>query len=373
MVALISGVALVLVSAALHPQAPPAQSPQDCVRQGRAFAAKRQRESQPLTNEIYRQIEAERVKMARDCAATFDVDKAPAEQLSALVELFTEAQQPELAQRALTRGLASQDVALIPRAELLVQAIRVGLRQRPKPDFATVEAYSDALDTLPDTVLDQKIAAHGSLNGYYRGDDVDAGIIKHSTWLIETGRRLAPELRKKHGMTLIAAYDNLAEAVAGQGENDRALELLRRATVELADVPKVEERLKSTHARYLLVGKPAAAVAAPVWLNRAEAAAPIEFKGRSRGRRLAGRRPDDRRGVAEGARGARARVHRARRRDQALSGAEAGRTAQRSPRAGQQGRVVLRPAPRDRPARRLSRGTDRALEESALESLIPHP
>lgn len=280
MVALISGVAFVLASATLHPQSPPAQSPQDCVQQARAFAAKRQRESQPLTNEIYRQIEAERVKMARDCAATFDVDKAPVEQLSALVELFTEAQQPELAQRALTRGLASQDVALIPRAELLVQAVRVGLRQRPKPDFAKVEAYSDALDKLPDTVLDQKIAAHSSLNGYYRGDDVDAGIIKHSTWLIETGRKLAPELRKKHGMALIAAYDNLAEAVAGQGENDRALELLRRAPAELADVPKVEERLKPTLARYLLVGKPAAAVAAPVWLNRAEAAAPIEFKGK---------------------------------------------------------------------------------------------
>ncbi len=28
------------------------------------------------------------------------------------------------------------------------------------------------------------------MNGYYRGDDIDAGIIKHSTWLINTGKTL---------------------------------------------------------------------------------------------------------------------------------------------------------------------------------------
>jgi thiol-disulfide isomerase/thioredoxin len=280
MTAFTTGVALLLATAVLHPQAPPAPSPQDCVQQARALAAKRLRESQPMTAEIYKQIEADRVKMARDCAAAFDVDKAPVAQLAALIELFTEAQQPELAQRALARGLAHEDLDLVPRADLLVQAVRVGLRQRPKPDFAKLEGYSDALDKLPEAVLDQKIAAHGALNGYYRGDDVDAGIIKHSIWLIETGKTLAADLRKKHGATLTAAYVNLAEAVAGQGENERALDLLRRAPVELADVPKAEERVKPALARYLLVGKQAAAVAAPVWLNRADTATPIDLKAK---------------------------------------------------------------------------------------------
>lgn len=280
MVAVIPGVALVLAVAAFQPQSPQAPTPQDCVQQARALAAKRQRESQPMTAEVYRQIEAERAKTARDCAATFDVDRAPAGQLPALIELYTEAQQPELAQRALARGLAREDMDLVPRAELLVQAVRVGLRQRPKPDFAKVEGYSDALDRLPEAVLDQKIAAHAALNGYYRGDDVDAGIIEHSTWLIDTAKKAAPELRKKYGYSFLAGYENLAEALAGQGENDKALDVLRRAPAELADVPKAEERLKPTLARYLLVGKPAAAVAAPVWLNRADAAAPIDFKGK---------------------------------------------------------------------------------------------
>jgi thiol-disulfide isomerase/thioredoxin len=280
MTALASAVAVVAAAAVTLAQAPLSTSPQECVQRGRQLASTRQKELQPLTAEKVRQIDAERVALLRECGAALDVDKAPAEQLSALVELFTDAQQPELAQRALIRGLASRDLALIPRAELLVQAVRVGLRQRPKPDFAKVEAYSDTLDTFPGTVLDQKIAAHSSLNGYYRGDDVDAGIIKHSTWLIEAGKTLAPEHRKKYGTTLIAAYENLAEAVAGQGENDRALDLLRRAPQELADVPNVEARLKSTLARYELVGKPAAPITAPVWLNRADTASPVGLMGK---------------------------------------------------------------------------------------------
>jgi thiol-disulfide isomerase/thioredoxin len=280
MTPVITGVALLLASAFPSVQAPQPSPPQDCVKQARDFAAKRQRESQPLTGEVYRQIEAERLKMARDCAATFDVDKTPPDRLPSLIELYSEAQLPDLAQRALARGLASEGLGLIPRADLLVQAIRVGLRQRPKPDFPKVESYSDTIDRLPDEAFEQKLLAHSALNNYYRGDDVDAGIIKHATWMIEAAKKASPELRKKHGFNFLAGYENLAEALAGQGENDRALELLRRAPTELADVPKAEERVKPTLARYLLVGKPAAEVAAPLWLNRADAATPIDFKGK---------------------------------------------------------------------------------------------
>ena len=180
------------------------------MQQARAHAAKRQKESQPLTVEIYRQIEAERVKMARDCAAAFDVEKMPPERLAPLVELYAEAQMPELADRALARGLAADGLVPDARAGLLVQAIRAGLRQRPKPDFPKLEKYSDALDALPDAAIEQKIAGHTSLNNYYRGDDVDAGIIKHSTWLIERAKTLSAELRKKYG------YAELTDEIKGQ-------------------------------------------------------------------------------------------------------------------------------------------------------------
>jgi thiol-disulfide isomerase/thioredoxin len=280
MTALVSGVALALAAATVHVQPPQALSPEDCVRQAREHTIKRQQELRPMTGEKVRQIDAERVKLLRDCGAAFDVDSSAVDRLPALVEFYADSQQPELVERALARGLAAADLPVSPRADLLVQAVRAGLRRRPKPDFAKVESYSDALDRLPEAVLDQKIAAHGALNGYYRGDDVDAGIIKHSIWLIETGKTLAADLRRKYGATLTAAYVNLAEAVAGQGENERALDLLRRAPVELADVPKAEERVKPALARYLLVGKQAAAVAAPVWLNRADTATPIDLKAK---------------------------------------------------------------------------------------------
>ena len=274
-----AGLAFVLASVFVSGQAPP--TPQDCVKQGRDFTAKRQQEApRPLTAEIMRQIDADRVKLLQECAATFDVEKLPADQLAAAIELFTDTKQADLVERALARGLSPQtDVPA--RATVLVQAIRSLLRQ-PKSDARNVlaERHSDTLDALPDSVIEQKIAAHASLNGYYRGDDIDAGIVKHSTWLIETAKKMSPDLRQKFGSSFVSAYVNLAEAVAGQGDNDRALDLLRRATTELSDVPKVEDRVKPVLARYSLVGQPAATVTAPVWLNRTANPPSIELTGK---------------------------------------------------------------------------------------------
>jgi thiol-disulfide isomerase/thioredoxin len=280
MTAVITGAAFALASAVLYAQTPPTPTPQDCVKQGREFTAKRQQELRPLTGEIVRQIDAERVKLLKACGAGFSVDRIALDQLPALVEFYQDSQQPDLAERALTRGLAAQNLSPALRGDLLVNAIRAALRQRPKPDFAKAEGYSDALDQLPEAALEQKISGHSALNGYYRGDDVDAGIIKHSTWLMNAAKTAPPETRKKYASSFVSAYVNLAEALAGQGENDKALDLLRRATSELADLPKVEDRVKPVLARYELVGKPAATIEAPVWINRGDSSTPIDLKGK---------------------------------------------------------------------------------------------
>jgi thiol-disulfide isomerase/thioredoxin len=280
MTAVLSGVALALASAVLYGQTPPSPTPQDCVKQGREFTTKRQQELRPVTGDIVRQIDFEREKMLKECGAGFNADQITLEQIPALVEFYQESRQPELAERALARGLAAPNLSPALRGDMLVNGIRFALRQRPKPNYAKAEAYSDSLDQLPESALDQKISGHSALNGYYRGDDVDAGIIKHSTWLMDTAKTAAPETRKKYGSSFVSAYVNLAEALAGQGENDKALDLLRRARTELADVPNVEDRVNRVLARYELVGKPAADVAAPVWLNRAEASQPIALKGK---------------------------------------------------------------------------------------------
>lgn len=274
-----AGLALVLASTLAQAQQPAAATPQDCITNGRAFLTNAQKERQPLTADIVKQIRADQVKMLRECAAQFDVEKLPLDQLPVAIELFMDAQLTDVAERGIERGLAS---ATDPsaRASILSQTIRALLRQ-PKSDArnARVEKYSDTLDAMPESVLEQKVAAHGSLNSYYRADDIDAGIIKHSTWLIDAGKRLSPDLRSKYGMSIVAAYVNLAEALAGQGQNDKALDLLNRAMTEVGDVPRSADRIKPALARYSLVGKPAAPLAADVWLNR-QATTPLDYKGK---------------------------------------------------------------------------------------------
>jgi thiol-disulfide isomerase/thioredoxin len=274
----IIGLAFVLSSTLVTGQTPP--TPQDCVKQGRDFTMKRQKDLSPMTAEIILQINAERVKLLRECAAAIDVEKLTPGDLAGAIELYSDAQQPEIVERIVKRGLAAE--ADVPtRAAVLTQVIRSLLRQ-PKSEArnATAERHSDMLDALPDTVIEQKIAAHSSLNGYYRGDDIDAGIIKHSTWLIDASKQVSPELRQKFANNFVSAYVNLAEALAGQGDNDKALDLLRRAQTELADLPRAADRVKPVLARYSLVGKPAAAVTAPVWLNRTAAPPAIDLKGK---------------------------------------------------------------------------------------------
>ena len=55
--------------------------------------------------------------------------------------------------------------------------------------------------------------------------------------------------------------------------------MLRRAPAELKGVDGVSERLAPTVERYELVGKPAAAIEAPVWLNAPEGTRSVEMTG----------------------------------------------------------------------------------------------
>ena len=152
----------------------------------------------------------------------------------------------------------------------------------PKSDVrnARLERMVDELDTLKDpATLAAKMTVHSSLNGYYRADDIDAGIIKHSTWLIETGKKLPADQRKQYGRVIISAYENMAEAIAGHGKNDEALALLKRASAEWPELPDTASRLQPTVERYQLVGTPAAAISAPRWLNAPAGTSSMDMKG----------------------------------------------------------------------------------------------
>ncbi len=251
-------------------QAPALQptTPDACVKAAREFTQTQQRAATRITGELVRKIEADKVAMAKACAAQFDVATIAEADLAGLIELYGEAAQPELAEAALERALASKTLPVTARANVLSQAVLSGLRQPKSAERnARLERFVDELDRLQGDLLDVKLRTHARLNGYYRGDDIDDGIIKHSTWLIERGRTFTPEQRTQYGSTIVIAYINMAEAVSGRGDNPRAMELLKTAKTGWSDIRNADRMLDPVLARYALVGTRGAPISAPRWLN----------------------------------------------------------------------------------------------------------
>jgi thiol-disulfide isomerase/thioredoxin len=262
-------------------QAPTAQSvaaaaiaaaggPAQCMTALQTFVPKRQQEVRPttgITAALVRQVNDEKLVLAKSCLARFDAATIPPSQLPAFAELLIATGQQEEGRAALTRALA----ATLPpadRAAALATAINATLTE-PKGDErnARLEKMLDELDTIPAAAFEQKFLAHSRLLGYYRADDIDAGIIKHATWIAGAAKSFTPEQRKTFGSRMVSAQGDMAEALAGQGMNDEALALLKKTQAEWADIPHAAEDLAPVIARYSLVGTKAPAISAPRWLN----------------------------------------------------------------------------------------------------------
>ena len=211
-------VATVLLTASLTPQSGQQVTPQSCVQSARAEAVAKQRHAQPLTAELFRQIESDRVAAVRKCAETFGIDKAAPQELVDLVAMYSEAMLSDLADRAIARGLTPGLLDASSQATLLAAAIRESLRQPKSPERnVKAEAYMIRLDALAEAALDQQIAAHVALNSYYRSDDIDAGIIRHSTWLVEAVPRLNAERRTRFGYQILARVREPGRSVGRSG------------------------------------------------------------------------------------------------------------------------------------------------------------
>jgi len=271
--------------------APPAMptTPAGCLKSLREYRqvlmkdvqARLKESGKQVTQEDVNAVGAKAAEYASGCAAQFAKGDVPAADVPALAELQVEAQQLDAAKRTITRALAASDADAAAKAATLAAGVRILSRQIRQPGvLEQAEAWVDELEKLPSAFVRERIEAHGVLNGYYRADDIDAGIIKHSTRLIELNAALPAEQRTPQlSNTIVAAYSNLAEAWAGQEQTARALDLLRRAAAELKGVEGVAERLAPTIERYELVGRPAAAIEAPVWLNAPEGTTKMEMAG----------------------------------------------------------------------------------------------
>jgi thiol-disulfide isomerase/thioredoxin len=251
-------------------------TPSGCVTQARDFVRARQRELAPLTSEKVEQSIAEKVTLAKTCAAQFETTKAtmtPAELVS-LAELYLETGEPARTAATLTAVLARQDVPAVDRANALAQMVSAGLAE-PKGDArnARLEKLSDQLDALGAAAFTQQWTVHNRMMGFYRADDIDAGIIKHATWIINASKAFTPEQEKTMASSVGYAYVNMAQAWAGQGMTDKALALLKEGDAKWCDFPlRPGVTVGSSYfepeiARLKLVGTPAAAIKAPVWFN----------------------------------------------------------------------------------------------------------
>lgn len=263
----LTAVALGAVPGAAQDPVPPA-TPAGCVKAVRDYALTQQRALARVTAESVRKIETDKVAMAQSCAARFDAATIAETELPGLIALYAEANQPERASAALTRALASRTLPAAARGDVLAQAVLSGLRE-PKSDArnARLETYVDQLDRLSDDLLDLKISTHARMNGYYRADDIDDGIIKHSTWLIDRAAGFTPAQRTTYGSTIVSAYINMAEALFGRGQNDRAHALLTAARSGWSDIRNASRMLDPVIARYALLGTIGTPISASRWLN----------------------------------------------------------------------------------------------------------
>ena len=269
-----------------------------CLQEVRDYATKRQQEMMAATapavpnataettqqlNQsrapLVSQINQAKTAMAKECASRLDTRTLAPKDLVSLADLYTEAGQNDEVKAAVDRALAVKTLAPAERAAILVYAVRVGLREPvSEARNARLEKYVSELDASTAATMDQKLDAHVQMNGWYRYDDVDAGIIKHSTWIIDAAKKAKPDQRRKFATSAVSAYVNLAQALAGQGQNDRALALLRSAATELADVQPAQ-RIDPEIARLQLVRTPGAAITAPRWLNMPEGKTELAMPG----------------------------------------------------------------------------------------------
>lgn len=248
--------------------APQPSTPAACVKAARDFALTQQRAAKQITSEVIRKIEADKMTLAQKCAGQFNTATVPDADLADLIALYGEAGETALAKSTLDRALATTTLAPIARANVLAQAVLSGLREPKSTERnARLERYVDGLDRIPGDLLDLKVSTHARMNGYYRADDIDDGIIKHSTWLITQAKAFTPAQRTQFGSTIISAHINMAEALAGRGDNDRAKGLLTAAKAGWGDINRANDMLDPVIARYALVGTVGAPISAPRWLN----------------------------------------------------------------------------------------------------------
>ncbi|MES1259146.1 MAG: TlpA disulfide reductase family protein [Gemmatimonadota bacterium] len=199
-------------------------------------------------------------KLAKDCAATFNLSTIAPVQLVDLIPLYDYARDTVSSRLAYERMLS---VELPVRAR--GNALRFAVSREVSAAnglFGIVDAaerYVALIDQLPDSLADLKLAAHRGMLGYYEYKDVAEGMRAHGTALIALARQL------NKPADVLFGYGELARSYADRLQPDSALRILDAAEKELG-APAVEKFADFRH-RYALIGTRAPKIAAQWWVN----------------------------------------------------------------------------------------------------------
>ena len=219
------------------------------------------------TSEAFHRRVALAADSARACVAHVAVESLPDSSLLELTALYMAANDTAAAASTVARYASPQSLPATEQAARLVRSVPVVLGEGLPPGIALAERIVAQLDALPSATAEQKIAAHGTLLGEYRGDDVDDQIEKHAGHILQLLPALTAAQRTALAQPVILAHTALAEVYGGRAQADSAIALLRQGQTTLADVPRALQVFDPVISRYQLVGHPGAPILGDRWLN----------------------------------------------------------------------------------------------------------
>jgi hypothetical protein len=208
-------------------------------------------------------LHTEARRVAAQCGAKLQLDKAPGKQLRGLIDYYRFLGDTAGVRTTLDRALVAKDLPPRDRALVLDEAVR---REITRAASATgvldaAERYVAAVDALPDSLSDLKVAPHQTMLGQYEYLNVDAGIQSHASALLVLGHRTGKQ------DAIVRANLGLARAAADMLRPDDALAFVTAAERDLTPASKFTAAVKDARQRYALIGTTAPAITAQWWLN----------------------------------------------------------------------------------------------------------
>lgn len=203
----------------------------------------------------------EQKRIIKECGAQFSVEATAPADLPGLTDYYNFVADTASARLSLDRSLEAKGLSDRARATVLRQAMtrEIG-RSTVFGILDDAEAYVTRIDALPDSMIDQKIAAHQTMMGRYDYLDVADGLANHANALIRMGRQA------NKPAVLVSAFASLARSSADKLHPDVALKILDDAEKEIGSAV-VKESYKDFRERYALIGTHAPTVTGKWWVN----------------------------------------------------------------------------------------------------------